>query len=156
MPRIFALLHYVGMAMLLTPIFVAPMFERGIRKAPEKTVAFMYQQLFRRIGLLSPFGSLLLLLSGIASMYFSGYTVFSHGWLTAKIILFGALVVNGGMINPPLMRKRSRLIEQMIEGNSLEHAEGILATYNRQQSIFLLVQTLIVIMVLYLAVFKPF
>ncbi|MEE9225721.1 MAG: DUF2269 family protein [Bacteroidota bacterium] len=155
MSRLFLLLHYIGMGILLTSIIAAPIFERNIRKASEKIVALTYQRLFRQIGLLSPFGSLIVLLSGIGNMYFDGYTVFSHGWLTAKIILFAVLVVNGGMVNPPLMRKRTALIEQMVEGNTRENAEEILAKYNRQQSTFLLVQTVVIIVILYLAVFKP-
>lgn len=155
MPRLFLFLHLIGIGMVLTTIFAAPLFERSIRKASEKTVALSYQRLFRQIGLLSPFGSLIILFSGIGNMYFDGYTVFSHGWLTAKIILFAVLVVNGGMINPPLMRKRMRLLEQLVEGNAPEGVEEMLGKYNRQQSIFLLVQSAVILVILYLSVYKP-
>ena len=155
MPHLYLLFHILGVCMLLTTIIVSPIFERNIRKASDKNVALTYQRLFRQIGLLSPFGSLIILGSGIANMYYLGFGVFSQGWLTAKIILFAVLVVNGGMINPPLMRKRMNLLEQMAEADSSGDAHATLARYNRQQSIYLLVQSAIVGVILSLSVFKP-
>lgn len=155
MPKLFLLLHLIGIGMVLTLIFAAPIFEKTIRRATEKKEKLNYQLLFRKIGLLTPFGSLLIVLSGIGNMYFGGYSVFSHGWLTAKIILFAVLVVNGGILNPPLMRKRAKLFEEMLGGKASENSDQLLARYNRQQSLFLLVQTVVVVIVLWLAVFKP-
>ncbi len=74
-------------------------------------------------------------------------------WLTAKIIFFAVLLVNGAVLGPVLSRKRSAFLKTIEENIFSEKIGSTLKTFNKNISFFYAVQMLLVIIILFLSVF---
>lgn len=106
-----------------------------------------------------PYNVILLLLTGIGNLYnrFHGTEVAWHSesWLVIKIILFAILALNALLVAPGLMKNRMMLIKSFVDKTAPEGAEQKLTGYNTKVMLFLFVQTVLLLAVLYLSVFGP-
>ncbi len=148
------LFHLIGFGMIATLLFSGPIAERRFRKAETLEAKVALQRVIRSIGLISPLAVLLLLASGFGNMYYARLGPFTAGWLTAKIIFFGIAIVNGIMAGAR-GSKRGKLLARLARGETVPGALPDMQRYNKQQSIFYITQTTLVLIILVLSVFKP-
>jgi uncharacterized membrane protein SirB2 len=148
------LLHLVGFGMIATLLFAGPILERKFQKAETLDAKVAIHRAMKSVGLLSPLAVLFLIATGIGNMYFTGLGPFKAGWLTAKLIFFAIVVVNGGMAGAHAV-KRGKLLQQLARGENIPNALPEMQRYNKQQVIFYLTQSVLVLVILALSVFKP-
>ena len=149
--------HLFGFGLLITTLIGGLMLEFQFRKEREIKQKLFVISLAKRFGLLSPFVSLLMLATGIGNMF----NMYGHSfhfeampaWLTAKIIFFAVLLVNGAVLGPVLSRKRSAFLKTIEENIFSEKIGSTLKTFNKNISFFYAVQMLLVIIILFLSVF---
>lgn len=154
MREVVFLLHLIGFGVIATLLIAGPILEQKFKKAETLDAKATLQKALRSMGLLSPLAIVLLLLTGIGNMYYSELGLFEAGWLTAKIIFFAIVVVNGAMAGARA-GKRGKLIDRLARGETPPNALSEMQSYNKQQSIFYLTQTILILVILVLSVFKP-
>ena len=152
--QISLLVHFVGIGMLFTTIFAGWILNARARKAPDWKSRLVVLKLLRPIGILSPAGVVVMLGSGIANMHFTNMGLFTASWLTLKLVFF-ALAVISGILFGVRGTQRTRLVEQLAGGSAPESAERTLAGLEHQQRFFFLVQTVLILIILALSIFKP-
>ncbi len=148
------LVHLIGLGMISTLLFAGPVLEKRFQAVEDVNAKLELQKILRTIGLLSPLAVAVLLISGIGNMLYGGYGLFSSGWLTAKIIFFAIAVVNGAVMGAR-GGKRGKLIQQLVRGEVSGNAAEEIQAMNKQQLMFYRVQTLLILIIVILSVFKP-
>jgi hypothetical protein len=150
------LLHLVGFGVLCTTLLAGFIVDRKFRSETDFSLKLFTSQIARTIGLLSPFAAILLLATGIGNIHnrYLGSTLswYSEGWLVAKIIVFVVLVLNGMIYGPRLTRNRTKLVKALSEQLAPANAEELIRSYNTQITLFYLVQTVLLFLVLVLSV----
>jgi uncharacterized membrane protein len=151
--------HLIGFGLLSASLISGFILDSKIRKETEPQLQLFTGRIAKTIGLLTPVAALLLLATGIANInnFLVGSTKswYDEGWLVAKIVLFAVMLVNGTFYGPKLARSRMKLITEMAEGSARPSAEDVLRSCNRQITLYYLVQTLLILFILYLSVFGP-
>ena len=150
-------LHLIAFGLLATTVLSGFVLDRKFRKESDHRLRLSIAGISRTIGLLSPVAALLLLLSGIGNIHnrFIGPEMrwYAEGWLVAKIILYVVMVLNGMVYGPRLTRGRLKLLNAMAEQSAPANADTTLRSFNRQITLFYFVQTLLLLMVVYISVF---
>ena len=149
--------HLFGFGLLITALIGGLMLEMQFRSEREIKQKIFITSIIKKFGILSPFVSLLMLATGIGNMY----NMYGHSfhfevipaWLTAKIIFFAVLLVNGAVLGPLLSRKRTKFLKTIEENIFTEKIGSTLKIFNRNVSFFYAVQILLVIIILFLSVF---
>jgi hypothetical protein len=148
-------LHIVGVGLVFVVVMGGWLIHRKIVKEKDPHLKLYVSQSGRVIGIMSPFVTLLLLLTGIGNIYFlnlpTGQHWYNEGWLVAKIIFFAMFVVNGGVFGAVLARKRTVLLRAIDGQNAPPDAETTLGTYNRQFMWHYAVQCLLLTIILLLS-----
>jgi hypothetical protein len=151
------LLHLVGFGVLCTTLLAGFIVDRKLRSQADYSLKLYTSQIARTIGLLSPVAAILLLATGIGNIHnrYPGTALdwFDEGWLVAKIILFAVTVLNGMIYGPRLTRNRTKLIKALAEQSAPANAEGLMRSYNTQITLFYLVQSVLLLLILLLSVF---
>jgi putative copper export protein len=150
------LFHLLGFGIIFTALFGGWLLERRIRAEKDSNQKLFIVKISRRFGLLSPVASVVMLLTGIINIFnlYNGniHLWYSEGWLIAKIILFAFLLVNGSIFGPVLIRRRTKIIQGVIEKTRPEDTESDLSIINKSISTFYLVQFLLLLIILYLSI----
>jgi hypothetical protein len=150
-------LHLLSFGVLVTSLLAGFILDRRLRSEKNIDLKIYVGAIARIIGLLSPLAALLLLLSGIGNIYnrYAGSTMswFQEGWLVAKIMFFALMLLNGVVYGPKLSRSRMNLLKSIRDQAAPPEAEKLLASVNRQLTLFYLVQTVLLLVILYLSVF---
>jgi hypothetical protein len=150
------LLHLAGFGVLCTTLLAGFIIDRKFRSQTDYNLKLYTSQIARSVGLLSPVAAILLLATGIGNIHNrylgSALTWFDEGWLVAKIILFAVLVLNGMIYGPRLTRNRTKLVKGLSEQTAPANAEELIRSYNTQITLFYLVQTVLLLLVLVLSV----
>ncbi len=153
------LFHFIGVGMIFTLLFAGPIIEANFRWENDVRMKKHAAKLLRSIGLLSPFGALVLILSGIGNMISKQITVGdlfgSAAWLGLKLLFFIVLLGIGMVISPKTARERAMLLDQMNQINPPEDANQKMDSINSKQTIFFLVNWVLVIIIVLLSLFKP-
>ena len=105
----------------------------------------------KSVGLMSPLGMLIMLVTGIGNMVVREFGLFTDGRLTAKIIFF-AIAMISGILFAVKSRKRSALVRQMAEGQAPTDSEQLLQSYDKQISMFYVAMSILLLIILYLSV----
>jgi hypothetical protein len=151
------LLHLIGFALVTASLLVGWIIEKRIRSEQDPSLKLALLKINRTIGLLTPVAAVIILVTGIVNIFslypYDPMIWHSQGWLMGKVILFIFLVVNGGLFGPLIGRKRSKLISDMIDDKAPSDAKKILHIYDKNVSTFYLVQSLLLLVILYLSVF---
>lgn len=152
--------HLIGAGMIFTVLLAGPIIEANFRWENDIRMKQHAAKLLRSIGLLSPFGALILILSGITNMVLLHITFTSlfggtASWLGLKIFLFIILLIMGMTISPRISRQRAAVLDQMNQINPPESGTDRLASLNGQQTISFLFQWIIVILILLLTIVRP-
>jgi putative copper export protein len=150
------LFHLTGFGILCTAIVGGWILERRIRAEKDWNQKLITGKINRRFGLLSIIAAVVLLLTGIINILnlYGGYINLwnTAGWLLAKIILFAFLLVNGAVFGPILVRRRTKLIQNIADKSTTEDAETNVKILGKSISTFYLVQFLLLIIILYLSI----
>jgi uncharacterized membrane protein SirB2 len=151
---VFFLFHLIGFGMIATLLFAGPILERKFQKAETLEAKLAIHRAMKSVGLLSPLAVLVLVTTGIGNMYFTGLGPFKAGWLTAKLIFFAIVIVNGAMTGGRALR-RGKLLHRLARGENVPNALPEMQRYNKQQTTFYFTQIILVLVILALSVFKP-
>jgi hypothetical protein len=151
------LLHLIGFGILTTSLLAGFILERKFRREEDFGLKLYTAGISRIIGLLSPIAAALMLLSGIGNIHnrYLGSVLswYDEGWLVAKIVLFAILVVNGAVYGPRLIRQRLKLLRAQAEQSLPPNVHESVRSYNRQITLFYCIQTLLLVLILYLSVY---
>lgn len=151
------LLHVLGFGFLSTVVFGGFLLEHRFRKEQDWAMKAHVGGIMRTFGMLSPFVAAILLITGIGNIHnrYAGTPInwYNEGWLVAKLIFFAVLLVNGTILGPRMTKARMKIVKGILEKNAPADAEQTVASYNRQISFFYFVQTVLLLLILYLSVF---
>jgi hypothetical protein len=149
------ILHLFGFGLLTTALIGGLLLEFRFRGEQEITQKIFILSLEKRFWLLFPFVCLLMLATGTGIMYNSFGPSFTAvpGWLSAKIIFFAILLVNGAFLGPLLIRKRTKFLHTVEEGIFSEKIGPTIKTFNRNILSYYAVQILLLLIILFLSVF---
>lgn len=149
--------HLIAFGLLVTTVFSGFVLDRKFRKESDHRQRLTIAGISRTIGLLSPVAAVLLLVSGIGNIHNRligpEMSWYSEGWLVAKIVVYVIMVLNGMVYGPRLTRGRLKLLSAMAEQSAPPNADATLRSFNRQLTMFYFVQTLLLLLVLYISVF---
>jgi uncharacterized membrane protein len=147
--------HLIGFG-LLFPTLISGMIINGrSKRASDHAAKSALLQAMRPIGLLSPLAMVIILITGIMNMNLLGVGVLTLGWLTAKIIFFTIAVISGILFGA-ISRRRAALVENLGSGIPEPGAEAKLRGYDRQITLYYLVMTLLILVILYLSMIGRF
>lgn len=150
-------LHIVGVGLVCTSVLGRWTLERRFRKEDDVKLRLHTTSLIRSIGLLSPSAVVLLILTGVANIInvFAGTSAawYSQPWLVTKLVLFAILVVNGMLPGPLLIKKRERLLPADTEDAPSGDWQIQVSHLNKQISWYYLVQSLLILSIIYLSAF---
>ncbi len=149
--------HLIGVGMIFTLLFAGPILEANFRWENDLRMKQHAAKLLRSVGLLSPFGALVLILSGIANMIVLNITfadLFGRAaWLGLKILVFIVLLVMGMVVSPKTARARAILLDEMNQLNPPEDVNDRTAVLNRKQTVFYILNWVFVIAILLLTLY---
>jgi len=150
------IIHLIGFGLIFTALLGGWIVERRFREEKNWDQKLSIGKISRRFGLLSPLASAVMLITGIINIFnlYDGNVSlwYTEGWLIAKIILFAFLLVNGSVFGPILVRRRKKLIQEIVEKTAHEDAENTYTILSKSISTFYLVQMLLLIIILCLSV----
>lgn len=150
------LFHFLGLGMILTTIFAGWILTGQYKRAKEWSGKALHVKSLKAIGLLSPIGVLIMLLSGIGNMALGPYhyTVFSDGWLSTKLVFF--IILTGvGVFQGTQSGRRTKLVQRVVAGSAPDGAEGTIRTLDRQQRWFYVLEAILLVIILMLSIVKP-
>ncbi len=150
------LFHFIGIGLLFTALFGSWIVGGQYRSAPDWQTKALHLKTLRRIGLMSPIGIVIMLLSGIGNMTLGPhkYTLFSDGWLSAKLALFLVAIIIGGLSSVQAMR-RSRTVSRLAAGETEKVDEHSLHTVETQLKISSTLQFLLILAIIMLSIVRP-
>ena len=151
------LIHLIGFGILAGTLVAGYLLDSRFRKEQDLGLKVYTASLARRIGLLSPLAAGLLLLSGIGNIIndygTSDLHWYDQGWLVAKLVLFTIMVLNGSIYGPRLTRGRLKLTQAQLDQPAEPNTAGRIQSYNRQIVLFYIVQSIILLLILFLSLF---
>lgn len=151
--------HLLGVGMIFTLLFAGPIIEANFRWENDIRMKQHAAKMLRSVGLLSPFGALVLILSGIGNMIFLKINVGdlfgADAWLGIKLFFFIILLGIGMVVSPKTARQRAMLLDQMNQINPPEDASDKLEALNSKQTVFYVLNWTLVIIIVLITLFKP-
>ncbi len=151
---IYLLIHFLGYGLLISVLIVTPILEFYLRRMESHEDASKIATIVSKIGLLSPVAVLFLVVSGILMMDFWGYGLFSHGWLTGKLLIFLVMIVTGAYSSITVGKERRKIYQDLIDGKDNPKLPGELLRIHNTQSQYTRIQTLFLLMILIFSVYK--
>lgn len=153
--QITLLFHLIGFGVLLTVSLAGIILNSRYKKAPDLQAKLVLLRALRPIGLLSPIGMAIMLITGIGNMHSIGAGVLEYGWLTGKIFLF-AIAVISGILFGITSRKRTQLVEAIGRNEAPSGSDQLLKSYDAQIGLFYIVLPLLLLVILWLSVYGRF
>lgn len=151
------LIHLLGFGTLVTMLISGIILDIKFRKENDWGLKLYLSGIMKTFGMISPFVAVIMLITGIGNIHnrLSGSDIawYQEGWLVAKIICFAILVINGGANGPRLSKNRTMLVKAIKDKTAPPDAERKLQGYNRQITLFYIVQAVLLFAVVYLSVF---
>jgi hypothetical protein len=148
------LLHIVGIGLLFTSLVGGWILHSHYMKGAGWGTRLVLLKTLRTFGLLSPIATALLVVSGVANMILLQLGAFTTAWLSAKLVLVLLTIVNGVIFGIRSSR-RSKLAVAIAESRAPENAEQTLDLMNRQQRLFFVNQTILILVILGLSLVRP-
>ncbi len=150
------LVHFIGIGLLFTALLGSWIVGGQYRSAPDWQTKALYLKTLRRIGLMSPVGIVIMLLSGIGNMTLGPhkYTLFSDGWLSAKLALFLVAIIIGVLSSVQAMR-RSKTVSRLAAGQTENVDEHALRSVETQLRISSSLQFLLILAIIMLSIVRP-
>lgn len=153
------ILHLIAFGLVSATLIPGIVLNRKLVAEKDFSRKIQLGGIMKIFGAFGPYNVILLLLTGIGNIYnrYHGTEIawYTESWLVIKIALFVVLALNALLVAPILMKNRMVLIKSLADKTAQEGAEQKLSGYNTKVMIFLLVQTILLLAVLYLSVFGP-
>jgi len=150
--QLILMLHFFGLGLLVTSMVAGFILNNQYKKAKDLPTKATILRSLKPIGLLSPFASLIMLISGIGNMHMLGYSILElPGWLAYKIVFY-ALAVISGILFGVKGKKRGALIQQMSAQTAPANADELLRGYEKQITLSYIVMPIIFLIILYLSI----
>ena len=143
--------HVLCFALVATGVIANDVVHVTVRRAVGRGAsadAASIARMMPRFALLSQIGAVLMLLTGIGLLAERHWADWGQGWLTAKLIVFGVLILNG----PLVARPAALALIDALAGGKAEATEPLL----HRLSLFHVVQTIGLATIVVLAVLRPF
>ena len=151
------LLHLIGFGLVSAILTANITIERKLRSETDWGKKLYIGGIMKTFGMFGPFVTVILLVTGIGNIHnlYMGAPEpwYTQGWLVAKVILFAVMATNGLVTAPILAKKRMMLIKGLSDGSASAGTELTLKKMNTQVSLFLLVQVLLLLSILFLSAF---
>ncbi len=148
------LLHLIGLCLIAATVLGSWILNGQYEKADDWNTRAVTLRMIRPLGLLSPLAVLIMLVSGLGNIHALHYGIFSERWLTMKILLFVILAGVGGF-SGVVAAKRSKLVAQIAGGTAPQGGDSIARSLASRQRFLIYVQILLLVLILFLSVFKP-
>jgi uncharacterized membrane protein SirB2 len=155
MIHLYLIIHLIGFGLLASVVFITPVLESSLRKTENYSDALRLLKVSTRIGILSPVAVVVMLASGIGLMTMYDYGIFSHGWLTGKLLIFLVMLLNGGYSSVNISKKRREIYEELAAGKDNPRLPGDLLRMHNRQSQYVRLQAVFLLMILIFTVYKP-
>ena len=152
MREITLILHFLGLGLLVSASVAGILLNRQYKKAEDLRTKALLLRAAKPIGLLSPVGMVIMLITGIGNMHALGVGILTLGWLSAKLVIF-AIAVIGGVMMGIVARKRGALVASMAAGGAGPDAEKKLSSYDSAIMMGYIILPLLLIAILYLSVY---
>jgi hypothetical protein len=152
MREITLILHFIGLGLLVSASAAGLILNKQYRKAADLKTKALILRAAKPVGLLSPIGMGISLITGIGNMHALGVGILDLGWLSAKLVFF-AIAVVGGIIMSVASRKRGALVGAMAAGEAGPDAEKKLSSYDSQVMLGYVILPLLLLAILYLSVY---
>ena len=153
------LLHLLGFGLISGVTFAGWILNMRFTSESELQMKLAVGSMMRTVGMFSPVAALLLLLTGIGNIYNvflgSGTSWYQESWLVVKIVLFGILLTNGTLFGPLIARKRNKIVRSLLEEDEAPPEDETLKNLNGQMWWFYIVQSVLILGILYFSVFGP-
>jgi hypothetical protein len=148
------LFHIIGVGLIFASLLGGLVIHFRFLGSRDWTSRASILPVAKTIGLFSPAGVVVLLLSGIGNIVALSLTNPMPFWLHLKLSIFLVLVVLG-VWGAVLARKRAGLIVSLASGNSIPDAEKKVRSNDTMISSVYLVQGLLTLGIVALSVIKP-
>ncbi len=156
-PIYFSLLvHFIGIGLLFTALIGSWLIGGVYRSATDWKTKALHLKSLRRIGLMSPVGIAVMVVSGIGNMTLGPhkYTLFSDGWLSAKLALFVVAILLGALSSVQAMR-RTKTVNRLAAGETEKIDEHVIRSAETQLKISSAVQFLLILAIIMLSLTRP-
>lgn len=147
------ILHFIGLGMLFTSLFAGWILNTQYRKGTDWKAKSLILRALRPVGLLSPIGAGVMLLSGAGNIAAAGYGWPLPLWLHTKLLFFAALLI-AGIFAGVRGKARGILVQKLADGNPPQGAETVLAVMDRQAGIMLALQAILLLAIVTISVVK--
>jgi len=154
MYHIYLLLHLIGYGLLISVLVATPILEYYLRRAENYNDALKLATIVSRIGLISPIAALILLISGALMMNLWDYGIFSHAWLTGKLLIFVVMVVTGAYSSMTVGKERRKIYQELIDGKDNPKLPGEILRVHNRQSQYTRIQSIFLLMILIFTVYR--
>ena len=150
------LIHFVGLGLISTTIFAGWILTGQYKRSKDWSAKTLHVKSLRAVGLLSPIGVLVMLVSGIGNMTLGPhpYTLFSDAWLSTKLV-FVVLLAAAGVFFGIKSGRRTKLVHHVAAGSALDGAEDAIRALDRQQRWFYIIEAVLLLIILILSIVKP-
>jgi len=152
MREITLILHFIGLGLLVSASVAGLILNKQYRKATDLKTKALILRAAKPVGLLSPIGMGISLITGIGNMHAIGVGMLTLGWLSAKLVFFSIAVI-GGVMMAIISRKRGSLVASMAAGEAGPDAEKKLSGYDRGVMLGYIILPLLLLAILYLSVY---
>lgn len=150
-------LHLVTFGLASALLTANIILERKLRAEPDWSKKLFIGGIMKTFSIISPIAIALFLITGIGNIHNRYMEApeawYTEGWLVAKIILFAILATNGLVFGPKLAGKRMPLIKALADKTASADAEQQLKGLNNQVSLFIMVQLILFLSILFLSAF---
>jgi len=150
---VFHLLAFATLVASMVGLFV---LDRKLQSEKDAGRQLYVGGLMKTFALFGPFNAVVLLLTGFGNMvnrYGWGGMGNMETWLKIKIVLFFILAFNGMILGSRMSKQRMMLIKARSENSAPPESESLIATLNVKFTIFFAVQTLLILVIVFLSVF---
>lgn len=149
-------LHLIGVGILFTTVIAGLLLHQQYKRAGDWASRLIYLKSLRTIGLLSPAGVALMILSGIANMTLGHYSrpFFFDAWLGVKLLIFLVMVLVGVM-TAILGARRKRLATRLAEEQSAGATDPQLRSIDSRMLAAFFIQAIGIITIIALSIVKP-
>jgi hypothetical protein len=154
LPAFLRILHLAGFALLVTSTIGGWIVFSRYRRLEDFRLKAALLGASRSLGLLSPVGIVLMLVTGIGQMHLFGYGLFVQAWLTLKVLFF-VIAATAGIVFAVRSRARAVLVRELAQTGEKPEAVAAVARLDSQQRVFYLIQSTLLLLILLLSVMKP-
>jgi uncharacterized membrane protein len=151
------LLHIIVFGVVAGTIIPSFVLDRKLRAEQDWGRKLYIGGIMRVFGAFVPYNVALLVITGLGNMYNryldAPYPWYDEHWLVTKVALFVVLAFNALFVVPKVGMKRGMLIKAIVDKSAPIDAEQQVEVYNKKISRLFLVQTALLLVILFLSAF---